>query len=339
MDKRGQKHGTEAPDILRRQEVRSASPESTSRRKLTCRRGGRAGRGCPQGNPVRRGRRRLRELLGLLGPPDDLLIAMEATGHYWQNLFAVLAAPVRRRAAQSVAHPSLRRGGLARTKTDAIDALGIAPLARAEATRAHARCPRAPPRSCASWCDSATDSCRTSATSVRQLHRLVDLGFPEFTRYVATLDSELASALPARYPTAAGVSPAPAPAGGRAALRRAAQGRPRPGPHAHRRCAGLRGRTPWRRLPRPGALCLRGPRRAASPPARAGARHRGQRCDTHEVGTLLTTIDGMGPQTAAKLVAEVGDITRFESAPSWPPTSALSPASANPASAPSRAGL
>ena len=30
---------------------------------------------------------------------------------------------------------------------------------------------------------------------VRQLHRLVDLGFPEFTRYVRTLDSELASAM------------------------------------------------------------------------------------------------------------------------------------------------
>jgi transposase len=36
--------------------------------------------------------------------------------------------------------------------------------------------------------------------------------------------------------------------------------------------------------------------------------------DTHEVGTLLTTIDGVGTQTAAKLVAELGDITRFETA-------------------------
>ena len=38
---------------------------------------------------------------------------------------------------------------------------------------------------------------------VRQLHRLVDLGFPEFTRYVRTLDSELASAILRDYPTAA----------------------------------------------------------------------------------------------------------------------------------------
>ena len=32
------------------------------------------------------------KLFGLLGPPGDLLVAMEATGHYWQNLFAALAA-------------------------------------------------------------------------------------------------------------------------------------------------------------------------------------------------------------------------------------------------------
>ena len=37
---------------------------------------------------------------------------------------------------------------------------------------------------------------------VNQLHRLVDLGFPEFTRYVKSLDSELASAILHEYPTA-----------------------------------------------------------------------------------------------------------------------------------------
>ena len=37
---------------------------------------------------------------------------------------------------------------------------------------------------------------------VRQLHRLVDLGFPEFTRYVRSLDSMLATCLLAEYPTA-----------------------------------------------------------------------------------------------------------------------------------------
>src|SRR6266851_5148179 len=35
------------------------------------------------------GYRRLRELLG---NPNDCLVAMEATGHYWRNLFAFLAS-------------------------------------------------------------------------------------------------------------------------------------------------------------------------------------------------------------------------------------------------------
>jgi transposase len=36
--------------------------------------------------------------------------------------------------------------------------------------------------------------------------------------------------------------------------------------------------------------------------------------DRHEVGSLLTTIDGIGPQTAARLVAELGDPASFRSA-------------------------
>ena len=38
---------------------------------------------------------------------------------------------------------------------------------------------------------------------VRQLHRALDLSFPEFTRYVRSLDSELATTILTHYPTAA----------------------------------------------------------------------------------------------------------------------------------------
>jgi len=38
---------------------------------------------------------------------------------------------------------------------------------------------------------------------VRQLHRAVDLGFPEFTRHIRTLQSELATTILSHYPTAA----------------------------------------------------------------------------------------------------------------------------------------
>ena len=92
---------------------------------------------------------------------------------------------------------------------------------------------------------------------VRQLHRLVDLGFPEFTRYVRTLDSELASAILRDYPTAAafrGVS-----------VRRLAalryDGRHHVGldsrAHAHRRRAALRRPTSQRHLPPADPLRLR----------------------------------------------------------------------------------
>ena len=48
--------------------------------------------------------------LALLGTPGEVLVAMEATGHYWKNLFAVLAAAgYTHCAAQSTAHAPLRQ--------------------------------------------------------------------------------------------------------------------------------------------------------------------------------------------------------------------------------------
>lgn len=251
-------------------------------------------------------------LLELLGPPGDCLVAMEATGHYWQNLFVALAAagfqiallnPLRTR--------RFAEEDLARTKTDAIDAVGIARFAQ-QKRPAVTRLP-----------DSATQELRELVRlrdrlvqelgdRVRQLHRLVDLGFPEFTRFVRTLDSERATAILHEYPTAEAFPVTP------------------------------------RRLAK---LCYDGRHKVGGELARdlveaakvSVGRHHGQAyrvqvryaCEdidllrrrlrdvegdivttlrTHEVGTLLTTIDGIGPQTAARLVAEVGDFGRFRSA-------------------------
>jgi transposase len=44
------------------------------------------------------------------------------------------------------------------------------------------------------------------------------------------------------------------------------------------------------------------------------ARNIERKLDDHEVGKLLTTIDGVGPLTAACLIAELGDPARFRSA-------------------------
>jgi transposase len=252
------------------------------------------------------------KLRGLLGPAADSLVAMEATGHYWKNLFAVLVADG---FAVALLNPLRTRRfageDLQRTQTDAIDALGIARFA-AQKRPAASRVP-----------DRATEELRELVRfrdrlvqdfgdRVRQLHRLVDLGFPEFTRYVGDLGSELATALLRDYPTAAafqGVSP--------------------------RRLAGLRydGRH------KVGDELASTLRNAA---ARSVGRHHGEAyriqiryscedldvlrrrlrdlerdierlLDDHEVGRLLTTIDGIGPQTSARLVATFGDFSGFRS--------------------------
>ena len=69
-------------------------------------------------------------LFELLGPPEGCLLALEATGHYWRNLFVALLA---KGYAVAVLNPLRTRRfaeeELQRTKTDAIDALGIARFA------------------------------------------------------------------------------------------------------------------------------------------------------------------------------------------------------------------
>jgi transposase len=252
-------------------------------------------------------------LLELLGAPGDLLVAMEATGHYWRNVYATLAAAGHTVALLNPLRTSRFAGeDLQRTKTDAIDALGIARFA-AEKRPAPTRLP-----------DDATQELRELVRlrdrlmqdlgdRVRQLHRAVDLGFPEFTRYVRTLDSELATAILHEHPTAEAF-------------------------------LGL----PWKRLAK---LCYDGRHKVGEEIAKGlvGAakvsvgRHHGPAyrvqvrfaCEDiallrrrlreldgdiertlgdHEVGTLLTTIDGIGPTTAARLVAEFGDIAAFPNA-------------------------
>jgi transposase len=141
--------------------------------------------------------------------PSDALVAMEATGHYWKNLFAALVAAG---FAVALLNPLRTRRfageDLQRTKTDAIDAVGIARFAAQKRPRA-SRLP-----------DRATEELRELVRfrdrlrqdfgdRVRQLHRLVDLGFPEFTRHVRDLGSELATALLRAYPTAAGFQDVP----------------------------------------------------------------------------------------------------------------------------------
>jgi transposase len=142
------------------------------------------------------------KLLELLGRPQEVLVAMEATGHYWKNLFAVLVA---RGFSVAVVNPLRTRryseGDLERTKTDAIDALGIACFAQ-EKRPAPTKLP-----------DSVTEELKELVrlrdrlvddltSRVRELHRVVDLSFPEFTTHLGDLATERALSLLEKYPSA-----------------------------------------------------------------------------------------------------------------------------------------
>jgi transposase len=76
-------------------------------------------------------------------------VALEATGHYWRNLFAALLA---KGYAVAVLNPLRTRRfaeeELQRTKTDAIDALGIARFAASSGRRRRSYLIR-PLKSCA----------------------------------------------------------------------------------------------------------------------------------------------------------------------------------------------
>jgi transposase len=71
------------------------------------------------------------KLIDILGSTEETLVAMEATGHYWQNLFALLATRGFRVALLNPLRTArFADEDLRRTKTDAIDALGIARFAQ-----------------------------------------------------------------------------------------------------------------------------------------------------------------------------------------------------------------
>lgn len=253
------------------------------------------------------------KVLQLLGAPSEVLIAMEATGHYWKNLFAVLAAAGHAIALINPARTHRFAGEeLARTKTDAIDALGIARFAAQK---------RPPPTYVP---DALSEELRELVRlrerlmqdfgdRVRQLHRLVDLGFPEFTRYVRTLDSELACAILRDYPTAAAFRDV--------SVRRLAalryDGRHHVGLDlartlidAARRSVGQHHSAAYRVQVRYACDDLEVLRRRL----RELDRDIENALGSHEVGRMLTSIDGIGSNTAACVIAELGDPAHFRSA-------------------------
>jgi transposase len=252
---------------------------------------------------------RLRELLG---DPADALVVMEATGHYWQNLCVTLAAsgfaialvnPLR---TQRFAEEELRR-----TKTDTIDALGLAHFGRQKQPQPM-RLPDPTLEELRELVHLRDRLVQDIGDRTRQLHRLVDLGFPEFTRHVNDLGSCLATAILRQYPTA--WSFRDVPVGRLAEL--AYGGRYRVGEQlaqalitAAAMSVGQHHREPYCLQIRYACEDLdlwRGRLRTVE-------RDIERLLETHDVGKLLTTIPGIGVQTAARLVARVGDPATFRS--------------------------
>jgi transposase len=249
-------------------------------------------------------------LVRLLGAPGDLVVAMEATGHYWQNLFAVLAGHGYTIALVNPLRTArFAESDLARTKTDAIDAVGIARFAQQKRPAA-TRVPDETIRELRELVLVRERLVQDLGDKVRQLHRVVDLGFPEFTRHVKELDSEVALTLLTALPTAAayhGVTPAFIAAlecghgrkvGGERARALFAAAKSSVGQHhgpafqreARYTCDHIR--------------LLKQQLKELEADIEA-------KLDQHEVGKLLTTIDGIGPQTSARIIAAVEDPALF----------------------------
>jgi transposase len=246
----------------------------------------------------------------LLGDSKDVLVAMEATGHYWQNLFAILAGHGYSIALLNPLRTSRFAGeDLVRTKTDAIDALGIARFAQQKR-------PAPTPVT-----DEVTVELRELVLmrerivqelgdKVRQLHRVVDLGFPELTRHVKSLESDLALTLLHELPTAASYkSVAPTwiagliydgrhKIGSELAKAIFAAAFASVGQH-HGPAFQLEVRYLCEHI------------RLLKKQLKTLETDIERKLQDNEVGKLLTTIPGIGPQTSARIIAAVIDPARF----------------------------
>jgi transposase len=201
---------------------------------------------------------------------------------------------------------------LQRTKTDAIDAVSIARFVAEKKCRP-ARLPDAATEELRELVNMLDRFTQDLGDRVRQLHRLVDLGFPEFTRHVRTLDSELATSILKEYPTAQafrGLRPKTL-----AHLRY--DGRHRVGDELASKlitAAGLSVGQHHGEVYRTEVRYLCQDIDTLRQRLRNLRRDIEAKIDAHDVGKLLNTIDGLGPTTVARILAVVGDPAQFASA-------------------------
>lgn len=246
-----------------------------------------------------------------LGSPDGLLVVMEATGCYWRNLFAHLVAKGYEVAVINAAVSSrFAKVELRRAKTDAVDALGLARLGRALRPE-----PTALPdelltelQEVVRWRERCVQD---MGDRLRQLHRQMAVAFPEVSSLLRDLSSMRTTCVLSRYPTAEALAAADVEE--LAALRY--DKRHRVGAtlaaalvEAAKRSVGSSAKAAALIVPE---LCEDIDRLRAR--IRGLDKVLGELLDGHEVARLLRTIPGLGAQTVARLLGEVGDPARFDS--------------------------
>jgi transposase len=247
-----------------------------------------------------------------LPEPDGTLIGMEATGHYWRNLFATL---VGWGYAVALLNPLATKrhmeAELNRAKTDRVDAASIAQFVR---EKQPAPTPLASEKVAAlkelvAWRERIVTDVGAKRNA---LHRMLDLTFPEAAAIFKDIVSPLALAVLDRYPLARDVAALNPDAlakeaydgvrliGLDVAQALITKALVTVGQHQH------------------GAYALR--IRATVAELRLALSHLAQVnaaidavLDDDEQARLLQSIPGVGPATAATFLSEVGDIHRFQS--------------------------
>lgn len=251
------------------------------------------------------------KLFAILGPPEGVeLVGMEATGHYWKNLFAALAAKGFRVALINPLRTSrFAAEDMQRTKTDALDALAIARFAAQKRPQA-SRLPSAVEEELRELVRLRDRMVQDLGDRVRELHRVVDLGFPEFTRYVPSLDTELATAILRDYPTAEAflrVRP-------KTLSNMKYDGRHLVGLELAQQLIGAAKTSVGRHHGHAYQVQVKyfcEDIAVLRDRIRQLERDIERKLDGHDIGKLLTTIDGVGPATAARLIAVLGNPADF----------------------------
>ena len=132
----------------------------------------------------------------------NLLIGMEATGHYWMTLYHYLAnAGFQVRLINPLMTAARRNVGIRGTKTDSVDAQLIAKILQ-ETDLKFSAVPDGEVRQLRNWTRLRYECSQTFIAEKQRLIGLLDLVFPEYTNHFSDIFGVASRQLLEKYPTA-----------------------------------------------------------------------------------------------------------------------------------------